>query len=102
MQDSLTQTTSKYEELSKTYAETTDRLKDANDRNYELESEIKQLKDKIEDLELDIKSLKEKEVELREVQAQNYKMQEKIDMLEKHLAGTEVQRGDRQYINRSV
>ena len=41
MQDSLTQTTSKYEELSKTYAETTDRLKDANDRNYELESEIK-------------------------------------------------------------
>jgi hypothetical protein len=51
---------------------------------------------------LDIKSLKEKEEELREVQAQNFKMQEKIDMLEKHLAGAEVQRGDRQYINRSV
>ncbi len=57
----MNQTTSKYEELSKTYAETTDRLKLANDHNYELETEIKKLKDKIEDLELDIKSLKEKE-----------------------------------------
>lgn len=102
MQDSLTQTTSRYEELSKTYAETTDRLKDANDRNYELEIEIKKLKDKIEDLELDIKSLKEKEEELRQVQAQNYLIQEKIDMLEKHIAGAEVQRGDKQYINRGV
>ena len=90
LQDQLSQTTAKYEELTKTYAETSDRLKDSNDHNYELETEIKKLKDRIEDLELDIKALKEKEEKLRQVQAQNFLLQEKVEMLEKHIEGAEV------------
>ena len=90
LQEQLNQTTTKYEELSKIYADTSDRLKESNDHNYELETEIKKLKDNIEDLELDIKSLKEKEELLRQVQAQNFLLQEKVEMLEKHLEGAEV------------